>query len=215
MSMMGLVGRKQGMTRVFTDDGASVPVTVIEVSPNRVTQIKSAEKDGYSAVQVTTGTQHHNRIRKSEAGILAKSEIESGKGFWEFRTGEEAAEIQAGHSFTVSLFSEGELVDVSGTTIGKGFAGTIKRHNFRSGDATHGNSLSHRTPGSVGQCQFPGKVFKGKRMPGQMGNVRRTTQNLQIIRVDEAHNLLLVKGAVPGAQGSQVVVKPAKKSKRG
>jgi len=207
---LGLVGQKQGMTRVFTEDGASVPVTVIEVQPNQITQVKSVDKDGYRAVQVTTGSKHRNRIRKSEAGIFAKNQIESGYGFWEFRLDEDS-DLESGNALTVKVFAEGQFVDISGATIGKGYAGAIKRHNFRSGDATHGNSLAHRVLGSTGQCQFPGKVFKGKRMPGQMGNANRTIQNLQVVRVDEERNLLLVKGSVPGARGGQIVIKPSKK----
>lgn len=211
---LGVVGEKQGMTRVFTEDGASVPVTVIQVSPNHVTAIKSPERDGYSAVQVTTGRRHRNRIRKSEAGVFAKAGVEGGRGLWEFRVGVVPEDCQGGAAFTVDLFEAGSFVDVSGTTIGKGFAGTIKRHNFSSGDATHGNSLAHRVPGSIGPCQFPGKVFKGKRMPGHMGSTRRTVQNLEVVRVDPERNLLLIKGAVPGARGGLVEIRPARK-KRG
>ena len=201
---LGIVGQKLGMTRIFTEEGAAIPVTVIEVAPHRVTRVKTAETDGYDAVQVTTGTRHRNRLSKAEAGIYAKAGVEAGRGLWEFRV--EETELQAGGEFDVSVFEQGQKVDVSGTTIGKGFAGAVKRHNFKMGDATHGNSLSHRALGSVGQCQFPGKVFKGKRMAGHMGNVRRTVHNLEVVRVDAEKNLLLLKGAVPGAKGGDVLV---------
>ncbi len=212
---IGLVGQKHGMTRVFQDDGTSIPVTVIEVLPNRITQVKTRERDGYRAVQVTTGHQHRNRINKPDAGIFAKTGTDTGAGLWEFRLGEdEGAELAPGAELNVALFTPGQRVDVAGTTIGKGFAGAIKRHHFRSGDATHGNSLSHRTPGSTGQRQDPGKVFKGKRMPGHLGNVRRTARNLEIIRVDGDRNLLLIKGAVPGSRGGQVIVLPTSRFRR-
>lgn len=211
---IGVVGRKVGMTRIFTDEGASVPVTVIEVEPNRVTQLKTADSDGYRAVQVTTGSKKASRVSKPDAGHFAKAGVEAGRGLWEFRledgTGEDlevAAEIK------VDIFEAGQKVDVSGQSIGKGFAGGVKRHNFHMQDATHGNSISHRAPGSIGQCQTPGRVFKGKRMAGHMGAVKRTMQNLEVVRVDADKNLLLVKGAVPGAKGGNVVVSPAVKAR--
>ncbi|RCX29967.1 50S ribosomal protein L3 [Thioalbus denitrificans] len=211
---IGLVGRKRGMTRVFTDAGASVPVTVVEVEPNRVTQVKNAEGDGYRAVQVTTGTRRASRVTKPMAGHFAKAGVEAGRGLWEFRlTDGEGDGIEVGSELKVDLFEAGQMVDVTGTTIGKGFAGVIKRHNFSSQDATHGNSLSHRAPGSIGQNQTPGRVFKGKKMAGQMGNVRRTAQNLEVVRVDSERNLLLIKGAVPGSIGSDVLVRPAVKAR--
>lgn len=205
---LGLVGQKRGMTRIFTEDGASLPVTVIEVEPNRVTQVKSVEGEGYRAVQVTTGQKHRNRISKAEAGIFAKAEVEAGRGLWEFTLNDgEGEELKTGEEIKVDFFEEGQKVDVAGTTIGKGFAGVIKRHNFSMQDATHGNSLAHRLPGSIGQCQTPGRVLKGKRMSGHMGNARRTMQNLEIVRVDAERNLLLVKGAVPGSKGGNVIIK--------
>ena len=207
---IGLVGRKSGMTRVFTEEGTSVPVTVVEVQPNRVTQIKTPETDGYSAIQVTTGSRRASRVSKAAAGHFAKANTEAGNGLWEFRTeGEETAEIEAGSEIKVDLFEVGQKVDVTGTSKGKGFQGGVKRHNFQMQDATHGNSLSHRAPGSIGQCQTPGKVWKGKKMAGQMGSVRQTTQSLEVVRVDTENNLLLIKGAVPGAPGSNVIVRPA------
>ncbi len=212
---IGVVGRKCGMTRVFAEDGRSIPVTVIQVEENRITQLRTLERDGYRAVQVTTGTKKPSRLRKPEAGHFAKAGVEPGRGLWEFRLEEGEGEgLQVGATVGVDLFSEGQYVDVIGTTIGKGFAGTIKRHHFNSQDASHGNSLSHRVPGSIGQCQTPGRVFKGKRMAGHMGNVRRTVQNLQIVAVDKERNLLLVKGAVPGHKGADVVVRPAIKAKK-
>ncbi len=211
---IGLVGRKRGMTRVFTDAGASVPVTVVEVEPNRVTQVKNTEGDGYRAVQVTTGTRRASRVTKPMAGHFAKAGVEAGRGLWEFRlTDGEGDGIEVGSELKVDLFEAGQMVDVTGTTIGKGFAGVIKRHNFSSQDATHGNSLSHRAPGSIGQNQTPGRVFKGKKMAGQMGNVRRTAQSLEVVRVDSERNLLLIKGAVPGSIGSDVLVRPAVKAR--
>ena len=211
----GLVGRKAGMTRVFTEDGVSIPVTVIEVEPNRVTQVKSVATDGYRALQVTTGTRRANRITKPEAGHFAKAGVEAGRGLWEFRLGDgEGDDIAVGAELKVeAVFQPGQLVDVTGTTIGKGFAGTIKRHHFKSQRASHGNSLSHRAPGSIGQNQSPGRVFKGKRMAGQMGAVRRSIQNLEVVRVDAERNLLLVKGAVPGTKGGDLIVRPAVKAR--
>ncbi|MEE2731005.1 MAG: 50S ribosomal protein L3 [Pseudomonadota bacterium] len=209
---IGLVGRKCGMTRIFTEDGQSVPVTVIEVEPNRVTQVKAVDTDGYTAVQVTTGSKKASRVGKSAAGHFAKAEAEAGRGLWEFRlTEEEVAGYKVGDAIEVNLFEAGAKVDVTGTSKGKGFAGTIKRWNFRGQDATHGNSLSHRVPGSIGQNQTPGRVFKGKKMAGHMGNRKTTVQSLEIVRVDAERNLLLVKGAVPGAAGNDVIVKPAVK----
>lgn len=210
---IGLVGRKVGMTRIFQEDGASVPVTVIEVEANRVTQVKTLDTDGYRALQVTTGSKKANRVNKPQAGHFAKAGVEAGRGLWEFRLGEgEGDEIAVGSELTVELFSDTKMVDVTGTSKGKGFAGAVKRWNFRTQDATHGNSLSHRAPGSIGQNQSPGKVFKGKKMAGQMGNERVTVQSLEVVRVDAERNLILVKGAVPGATGGDVIVKPATKA---
>ena len=209
---IGLVGRKSGMTRVFTEEGNSVPVTVVEVQPNRVTQIKTPDSDGYSAIQVTTGSRRVNRVSKAAAGHYAKANTEAGDGLWEFRT-TELEEIELGGEIKVDRFEAGQKVDVTGTSKGKGFQGGVKRHNFQMQDATHGNSISHRAPGSIGQCQTPGKVWKGKKMAGQMGNVRNTTQSLEVVRVDLENNLLLIKGAVPGAPGSSVIVKPAIKTR--
>jgi len=211
---IGLVGRKCGMTRVFTEDGASIPVTVIEAQPNRITQIKTAESDGYRALQVTAGSRKPSRVAKSESGHFAKAKVEAGDLICEFRVGEaDDAEFELGAELRVERFEAGQKVDVIGTTIGKGFAGTVKRHNFSMQDATHGNSLAHRAPGSIGQNQTPGRVFKGKKMSGHMGNVRRTAQNLEVVRVDEERNLLLIRGAVPGHKGGQVVVRPAIKAR--
>ncbi len=211
---IGVIGRKHGMTRIFTPEGESVPVTVIEVEPNRITQVKTEESDGYRALQVTVGTRRANRVTKPLAGHFAKAGVEAGRGLWEFRLADgEGDDLAVGGEITVGIFEEGQKVDVTGTTIGKGFAGTVKRHNFAMKDATHGNSLSHRTPGSIGQNQTPGRVFKGKRMAGHMGNVRRTVQTLDVVRVDVERNLLLVKGAVPGSKGSDVIVRPAVKAR--
>ncbi len=211
---IGVVGRKAGMTRIFTEDGVSTPVTVIEVEPNRITQVRTTDTDGYRAIQVTTGTRRTNRVTKPAAGHFAKVGAAAGRGLWEFRLAEgEGAELVAGEEINVDIFSAGQTVDVTGTSIGKGFAGTIKRHNFRGKDATHGNSLSHRTPGSIGQNQSPGRVFKGKKMSGQMGNKRTTVQNLEIVRVDADRHLLLIKGAVPGSRGGNVIVRPAVKAR--
>jgi len=209
---IGLVGRKAGMTRVFTEDGASVPVTVIEVEPNRITRVKSVESDGYAAVQVTTGSRKAKHLTKSQAGQFAKAGVEAGRSLMEFRLeeGDEAPEV--GGELTVSLFEAGQMIDVTGTSKGKGFQGAVKRWNFRTQDNSHGNSLSHRAPGSIGMCQTPGRVFKGKKMAGQMGNVRCTVQSLEVVRVDAERNLLLVKGAVPGATGSDVIVRSAVKA---
>ena len=211
---IGLVGRKSGMTRIFTEEGVSIPVSVVEVQPNRVTQVKTPETDGYSAIQVTMGSRRASRVTKPMAGHFAKAETEAGIGLWEFRTeGVDTTEITLGSELKVDLFKEGQIVDVTGTSKGKGFQGVVKRHNFQMPDATHGNSLSHRAPGSIGQCQTPGKVWKGKKMAGQMGNVRKTIQNLEVVRVDTENNLLLIKGAIPGAPGSNVIVRPAIKVK--
>lgn len=212
---LGLVGQKHGMTRVFTAEGEAVPVTVIEVAPNRVTQVKTVERDGYRAVQVTAGKQHRNRINKADAGVLSHAGVETGRGFWEFRLSDgEGTELAPGAEIGVTLFTPGQKVDVSGTTIGKGYAGTIKRHHFSSGDATHGNSLSHRSPGSTGQRQDPGKVFRGKRMSGHLGNDNRTARNLEVVRVDEQRNLILVRGAVPGSRGGDLIIRPTTKVRR-
>lgn len=210
---IGLVGRKSGMTRVFTEEGASVPVTVVEVQPNRITQIKTADTDGYSAIQVTAGARKASRVSKSAAGHFAKANTEAGEGLWEFRT-EDLEGIELGGELKVDRFEAGQKVDVTGTSKGKGFQGGVKRHNFTMQDATHGNSVSHRAPGSIGQCQTPGRVFKGKKMAGQMGNKRKTSQSLEVVRVDLDNNLLLIKGALPGATGSSVIVRPAIKAKR-
>jgi large subunit ribosomal protein L3 len=209
---IGIVGRKLGMTRVFTDDGVSIPVTVIEALPNRITQLKNAEVDGYGAIQVTTGVRKASRVSKPEAGHFAKANAEAGRGLWEFRL-DDAGELAVGSELSVDQFEEGQKIDVTGVSKGKGFAGTIKRHNFRGQDNTHGNSISHRVPGSIGQNQTPGRVFKGKKMSGHMGAERTTTQNLQVVRVDAEKGLLLVKGAVPGSKGGDVVVRPAVKAR--
>ena len=212
---IGVVGRKAGMTRIFTEDGASIPVTVIEVEPNRVAQVKTLDTDGYRAVQVATGTRRPTRVNKPASGHYAKAGVEAGRGLWEFRTSDgEGEDLGVGSVINVGIFSEGQKVDVTGTSIGKGFAGVIKRYHFRTQDATHGNSLSHRAPGSIGQNQTPGRVFKGKKMCGHMGNVRRTMQNLEVVRVDAERNLLLVKGAVPGSKGGDVIVRAAVKARR-
>ena len=209
--MIGLIGRKVGMTRIFTEDGISIPVTVVEVENNRVTQVKSVETDGYNAIQVTAGTKKASRVSKPEAGHFAKAGVEAGRGLWEFRL-ENNEEFAVGAELSVEIFNEIKKVDVTGTSKGKGFQGAIKRWNFSTQDMTHGNSLSHRAPGSIGQCQTPGRVFKGKKMAGHMGAERCTTQNLEIVRVDAERNLLLIKGAVPGATGGNVIVKPAVKA---
>lgn len=211
---IGLIGRKVGMTRIFTEDGVSIPVTVIEATPNRVTAVKTQDVEGYSALQVTAGTVKANRLNKPEAGHFAKVGVDAGRGLWEFRLQDnEGTDIQVGSEITVDIFAETKKVDVSGTSKGKGFAGAVKRWNFRTQDATHGNSLSHRAPGSLGQCQTPGRVFKGKKMAGHMGAERVTTQGLEVVRVDVERNLLLIKGAVPGAPGGDVIVRPTTKSR--
>ncbi len=214
---LGLVGRKCGMTRVFTEDGVSIPVTVLEVLPNRVTQIKTLVNDGYNAVQITTGERKRSRVTRPEAGHFAKATTEPGRGLWEFRvTDAKAIEgLALGGEITLDHFKVDQMIDVTATTRGKGFAGTIKRHHFAAQDATHGNSRSHRVPGSIGQRQSPGKVFKGKKMSGQMGNVSRTVPLQRIVRIDLERNLLLVRGGVPGAPGGDVIILPAAKSKEG
>ncbi|MGD2130846.1 MAG: 50S ribosomal protein L3 [Lysobacterales bacterium] len=210
---IGLVGRKRGMTRVFTEEGDSVPVTVIEVNPNRVTQVKNEDSDGYRSIQVTVGARRASLVNKPAAGHFAKAGVEPGEGLWELRLPEgEDAELETGAELKVDMFEAGEMVDVTGTSKGKGFAGTVKRHNFRMQDATHGNSLSHRAPGSIGQNQTPGRVFKGKKMSGHMGDERVTTQNLEVVRIDLERNLILVKGAVPGAAGGTVMIRPSVKT---
>ncbi|MBT5331041.1 MAG: 50S ribosomal protein L3 [Porticoccaceae bacterium] len=209
---VGIVGRKSGMTRIFADDGRSIPVTVVEATPNRITQVKTSDNDGYSAIQVTVGERRASRVSKPEAGHFAKANVEAGRGLWELRT-EEEAEFEVGGQLTVDSFEEGQIVDVTGTSKGKGYAGVIKRWNFSMQDATHGNSISHRAPGSIGQNQTPGRVFKGKKMAGHMGDEQVTIQNLEVIRVDAERNLLLIKGAVPGAPGGDVVVRSAVKAK--
>jgi large subunit ribosomal protein L3 len=210
---IGLIGRKVGMTRIFTEDGVSIPVTVIEATPNRVTQLRTDETDGYRALQVTAGEKKANRVNKAAAGHFAKAGVEAGRGLWEFRLdANEGADIEVGSELTVELFNDTKKVDVAGTSKGKGFAGVIKRWNFSSQRMTHGNSLSHRAPGSIGQNQSPGKVFKGKKMAGQLGNKKVTMQSLELVRVDAENNLLLVKGTVPGATGGNVIVKPAVKA---
>ncbi len=212
---IGIIGRKTGMTRVFTEDGVSVPVTVIEVESNRVTQLKTVAADGYRALQVSTGNRSANHVNKPSAGHYAKSGVEAGRGLWEFRLAEgEGDDLTIGAQLVLSdLFAVGQKVDVAGTTIGKGFAGAIKRHNFRGQRNTHGNSRAHRAPGSIGQNQTPGRVFKGKKMAGHMGAVRRSIQNLEVVRVDGDRNLLLIKGAIPGSKGGDVIVRPAVKSR--
>lgn len=211
---IGIVGRKAGMTRVFTEEGVSVPVTVIEVEPNRVAQLKRDESDGYLSIQITTGERRASRVTKPAAGHFAKAGVEAGRGLWEFRAEEADLDgIEVGSEIKVDQFEVGQIVDVRGKTQGKGFQGTVKRHNFHMQDATHGNSLSHRAPGSIGQCQTPGRVFKGKKMSGHMGAVQRCQQNLEVVRVDADRNLLLVKGAVPGAKGGDLIVTPAVKMK--
>jgi large subunit ribosomal protein L3 len=210
---LGLVGRKVGMTRIFADDGHAVPVTVLDVANNRVTQIKTPETDGYSAVQVTFGKRRASRVLKPQAGHLAKAGVEAGELLREFPMSPEAlANLKVGETVSVETFKVGELVDVTGTTKGRGFSGVIRRHNFRSNRASHGNSRSHNTPGSIGMAQDPGRVFPGKRMAGQYGNVTRTVQTLTVVRVDVERGLLLVKGSVPGADGGHIIVRPAAKT---
>lgn len=212
---LGIVGRKVGMSRVFTDGGVSVPVTVVHVEPLRITQVKTEQTDGYKALQVTCGRRKSSSINKPVAGHFAKAGVEAGRGLWEFRMeGEQDGDLEVGSEIRVNMFESGQKVDVTGNSKGKGFAGTIKRHNFRSQDDSHGNSVSHRAPGSIGQCQTPGRVFKGKKMAGQMGAAKITVQNLEIVRVDEQRDLLLIKGALPGSAGSDVIVRSSVKAKR-
>ena len=209
---IGIVGRKCGMSRVFTDDGRSIPVTLIDASPNRITQVKTVESDGYTAVQVTAGNKRAALVNKPQAGHYANAKVEAGRGLWEFRV--EAGMIgdyQVGGEIKADIFAVGQIVDVQGVTKGKGFQGTIKRWNFSMGDATHGNSLSHRSPGSIGQRQTPGRVFPGKKMSGQMGNVRQSAMNLEVVQVDLERGLIAIKGSVPGAPGGNVIVRPAAK----
>ena len=210
---IGIIGKKIGMTRVFDEDGVSTPVTVVEVDVNRITQVKTLESDGYSAIQVTTGSVHAGRVSKPKAGVFAKAGVEAGRGLWEFRADSvsDMEGLEVGGELTVERFNEIAVVDVTGTTKGKGFQGGIKRHNFTMQDATHGNSISHRSNGSIGQNQTPGRVFKGKKMSGHMGDVRQTTQNLDLVKVDAENGLLLIKGAVPGAKNSTVIVRKAVK----
>ncbi len=211
---LGLIGRKVGMTRIFTDEGASIPVTVLEVVPNRVTQIKTIASDGYTGLQVAHGERRASRINKALTGHYAKAGVAAGSGIKEFNVSADVLSgYQVGGSITVEIFSAGQMVDVTGTSIGKGFAGAIKRHHFKSNRASHGNSRSHNVPGSIGMAQDPGRVFPGKRMPGHLGDVTVTTQNLEIVRVDAERNLLLIKGAIPGSKGGDVVVRPAIKVK--
>ncbi len=210
---LGLVGRKVGMTRIFTEQGESIPVTVIEMEPNRVTQVKTCDTDGYNAIQVTVGNRRANRVNKAAAGHFAKAGVEAGRKTVEFRLGDdETTEFSAGSEIKADLFEAGQIVDVTGTSIGKGFQGGIKRHNFHRQDMTHGNSISHRSNGSIGQNQTPGRVFKGKKMSGHMGAAKCTVQNLEVVRVDADNNLLLVRGGIPGSKNSDVIVKPAVKA---
>lgn len=209
---IGLVGKKCGMTRIFTEVGVSIPVTVVQVTENRISQVKTLENDGYEAIQVTTGTKKDTRVNAAQKAHYAKAGVESGRGAWEFRAEGDLEGREAGQSLTVELFNEGQLVDVTGQSKGKGFQGGVKRHNFRTQDATHGNSVSHRVLGSTGQNQTPGRVFKGKKMPGQMGNKRVTVQGLEVVSIDVAKGLLVIKGAIPGANGGDVIVRPSVKA---
>lgn len=210
---LGIVGRKAGMSRVFTEDGQSIPVTLIEATPNRITQVKTSETDGYNAVQVAVGSKRAVLVNKPETGHLAKAKVEAGRGLWELRVADDQiGGFEVGGEIKADIFEVGQMVDVQGVTKGKGFQGTIKRWNFSMGDATHGNSLSHRSPGSIGQRQTPGRVFPGKKMSGHMGAVRQSTQNLEVVRVDAERGLIAVKGAVPGAPGGDVIVRPASKA---
>ncbi|KAF1689313.1 50S ribosomal protein L3 [Pseudoxanthomonas taiwanensis] len=210
---LGLVGRKAGMSRVFTEDGRSIPVTLIEATPNRITQIKTVENDGYSAIQVTAGTRRASLLTKPVAGHYAKAKVEPGRGLWEFRVADDRiGDFTVGGEIKADIFEVGQKVDVQGVTKGKGFQGTIKRHNFTMGDASHGNSLSHRAPGSIGQRQTPGRVFPGKKMAGHMGAEVQSVQNLEVVRVDVERGLIAVRGAVPGAPGGDVIVRPASKA---
>lgn len=210
---LGIVGRKAGMSRLFTEDGKSVPVTLIEATPNRITQVKTVETDGYSAVQVAVGSKRASLINKPETGHLAKAKVEAGRGLWELRVADDKiGDFEVGGEIKADIFEEGQIVDVQGVTKGKGFQGTIKRWNFRMGDATHGNSLSHRAPGSIGQRQTPGRVFPGKKMSGHMGAETQTTQRLRVVKVDAERGLIAIKGAVPGAPGGDVIVRPSSKA---
>ena len=210
---LGIVGRKAGMSRLFTDDGKSVPVTLIEATPNRITQVKTVESDGYSAVQVAVGSKRASLVNKPQTGHLAKAKVEAGRGLWELRVADDKiGDFQVGGEIKADIFEEGQIVDVQGVTKGKGFQGTIKRWNFRMGDATHGNSLSHRSPGSIGQRQTPGRVFPGKKMSGHMGADTQTTQRLRVVKVDAERGLIAVRGAVPGAPGGDVIVRPSSKA---
>jgi len=210
---IGIVGKKIGMTRVFNDEGASLPVTVVEATPNRVAQVKTAQRDGYSAIQVTVGERRPNRVTKPMRGHFANANVEAGRGLWEFRIEEaESENYSQGAEIKVDLFQVGQKVDVNGATIGKGFAGVMKRHGFGGGRATHGNSKAHRKPGSIGQNQDPGRVFPGKKMAGQMGNVQRSQQNLEVVRIDNERSLILIKGSIPGARGRDVIISPSVKA---
>lgn len=209
---IGIVGRKAGMSRIFTEDGRSIPVTVIEASPNRITQIKTNETDGYTAVQVTAGTKRAALVNKPLSGHYAKAKVEAGRGLWEFRIEDkDAGSFEVGGEIKADIFTVGQLVDVAGITKGKGFQGTIKKYHFKMGDATHGNSLSHRSPGSIGQRQTPGRVFPGKKMAGHMGAIQQTMQNLEVVKVDAERGLIAIKGSVPGAPGGDVIVRPTSK----
>ncbi len=209
---LGLVGRKCGMTRIFTEEGTSIPVSVVQVLPNRITRVINQDADGYSAVQITTGVMKNSRVNKAEAGQFAKAGVEAGRGFWEFRL-EQDSDLEVGSDLPLDLFQAGQKIDVSGQSIGKGYQGVIKRHNFQMQDATHGNSLAHRAPGSIGQCQTPGRVLKGKKMAGHMGHEKVTTQNLEIVKVDVEKSVLLIKGAIPGSKNGDIIVTPAVKTK--
>jgi len=210
---LGLVGRKCGMTRLFTEEGVSIPVSVVQILPNRITRVLSQESDGYSAVQVTTGDVKNSRVNKAEAGQFTKAGVEAGRGLWEFRLDNDS-DLEVGSDLSLDIFEAGQKIDVRGQSIGKGFAGVIKRYNFQMQDATHGNSLSHRAPGSIGQCQTPGRVIKGKKMAGHMGNERVTTQNLEIVRIDAEKSVVLIKGAIPGSKNGDIVITPAIKSNK-
>lgn len=209
---LGLVGRKCGMTRIFTDEGTSIPVSVVQVLPNRITRVINQDADGYSAVQITTGVVKNSRVNKAEAGQFAKAGVDAGRGFWEFRL-EQDSDLEVGSDLPLDQFQVGQKIDVSGRSIGKGYQGVIKRHNFQMQDATHGNSLAHRAPGSIGQCQTPGRVLKGKKMAGHMGHERVTTQNLEIVKIDVDKSVLLIKGAIPGSKNGDIIVTPAVKTK--
>jgi len=208
---LGLIGRKCGMTRVFTEEGESIPVSVVQVLPNRITRVLNQKNDGYSAVQITTGEVKNSRVNKADAGQFAKAGVAAGKGLWEFRL-EQDSDLEIGSEVSLDIFEVGQKIDVRGRSIGKGFAGVIKRHNFQMQDATHGNSLSHRAPGSIGQCQTPGRVLKGKKMAGHMGDAKVTVQNLEVIKVDADKSVFLIKGSIPGSKNGQVVITPAIKT---